>query len=77
MIRILLFLITYFGFENKPKADLRKKTSLADKVNSFIVMYRFELLLIITITFMVFFVLALVFWFPAMDPYTNRFNEVI
>ena len=80
MIRLLLItLLTLFGFENmnKPKYDLRKQVSLMDKIVLWFYMHRFELLLIITITAMVVFVLALVFWFPAMDPYTNRFNEVI
>lgn len=80
MFRLLiLILLNLFGFEDthKPKYDLRKQASLMDKISVWFYRHRFELLLACIITSMILLVLATVLWFPAMDPYTNRFNEVI
>ncbi|MBR1611734.1 MAG: hypothetical protein IJ672_09705 [Methanobrevibacter sp.] len=77
MIRLLI--LTLLGFENmnKPKYDLRRQLTVMDKVNIWFNMHKYELLLLIVIAVMIMTVIALVWWFPAMDPYTNRFSEVI
>ena len=80
MIRLLLItLLTLFGFENmnKPKYDLRKQTSAMDKIVLWFYIHRFELLLAGIIISMILIVLATVLLFPAMDPWNNRFSEVI
>ena len=79
MIRLLLMtLLTLFGFENtnKPKHDLRKQVSLIEKMALWFYTHRFTLLLIIMIIGVICVVVGMALWFPAMDPYTNRFNEV-
>lgn len=80
MIRLLLMtLLTLFGFENttKPKYDLRKQVTLTENVNAWFNRHKYRLLLIIIIVAMIMAVIALVKFFPAMDPWTNRFDEVI
>ena len=77
MIRLLI--LTLLGFENmnKPKDDLRKQTSVMDKIVLWFYIHRFELLLAGIIISMILIVLATVLLFPAMDPWNNRFSEVI
>lgn len=79
MFRLLiLILLNLFGFENnKPKYDLRKQVSVKDKIVLWFYRHRFELLLVGIIIGMVLIVLAIVLWFPAMDPWTNRFDKVV
>ena len=78
MFRLLIILLSLFGFENnKPKYDLHKQVSLMDKISVWFYRHRFELLLACIITSMVLIVLATVLWFPAMDPWTNRFDKVV
>lgn len=76
---VLMTLLSLFGFEdtNKPKYDLRRQVTLMDRVNAWFNMHKYELLLIVIIAVMIMTVVALVWWFPARDPYTNRFSEVI
>ncbi|WP_407415740.1 hypothetical protein [Methanobrevibacter sp.] len=80
MFRLLmLILLNLLGFEDthKPKYDLRKPVSGMDKIRLWFNRHKYEFLLILIIAIMILGVVALVKWFPAMDPYTNRFNEVI
>lgn len=80
MIRLLLMtLLTLFGFENtnKPKYDLHKQVTLTDRINAWFNRHKYTILLIIIAVSMVVGVIALVKWFPAMDPWNNRFDGVI
>ena len=72
----LFLLLNLFGYNIKP-ARLEKKLTLWEKIKEWITIHESELLLIIIIAMVVILVLATVKFFPAMDIWNNRFEEVI
>lgn len=75
---IFLTLLALFGYQVEPTpARLNKKLTTREKINLWVYRHQYELLLLLTVMVMIVFVLALVMFFPAMDGYNNRFQEVI
>lgn len=75
---IFLTLLALFGYRVEPTpARLNRKLSNREKINLWVYRHQYELLLLLTILVIVVFVLALIMFFPAMDNYNNRFQEVI
>lgn len=75
---IFLALLALFGYQVEPTpARLNRKLTNREKINLWVCRHQYELLLLLTILVMAVFVLALVMFFPAMDNYNNRFQEVI
>lgn len=75
---ILLTLINLFGLTPQP-VRLAKKLTFNEKVNLWFDMHLYELLLIIMITVMIIFVLAILVTIPGTESgvYYNKFNGVI
>ena len=75
---IFLSLLALFGYQVEPApARLNKKLTWREKLNIWVYNHQYELLLLITVMVMMVLVLALVMFFPAMDGYNNRFQDVI
>ncbi len=75
---ILLALLALFGYQVEPTpARLNRKLTIREKIKLWFHNHKYELLLLFAIIAMIVFVIALVKFFPAMDGYNNRFQEVI
>ena len=76
---ILLILLNMFGFnlnKNEP-TRLEKKLTFREKLNKWVYIHQYELLLIITILMMVVFVLVAFAVVPPMDIWNNHLDKVI
>ena len=76
---ILVILLSMFGFnlnKNEP-TRLEKKLTFREKLNKWVYIHQYELLLIITILMMVTFVIVAFAVVPPMDMWNNHLHEVI
>lgn len=75
---ILLILLNLLGFGiNQGPARLDRKLTLREKIERWIHIHQYELLLILIFAMMITFVLAVIILVPPMDMWNNHFNEVI
>lgn len=76
---ILLILLNMFGFnlnKNEP-TRLEKRVTFREKVNKWVYIHQYELLLVITILMMVTFVIVAFAVVPPMDMWNNHLQGVI
>lgn len=68
----LFLLLNLFGYHTSPGP-----VRLQEKIMAWVRIHELELLFIIIIAMMIILVLAILMFFPAMDVWNNRFEEVI
>ena len=74
----LFLLLNLFGYTITPEpVRLQKKLTLTEKIRAWVKLHEPELLFILIIAMMIILVLAIIKFFPAMDIWNNRFEEVI
>ena len=75
---IFLALLALLGYQVEPVPKrLNRKLTIREKIKLWFHNHKYELLLLLAIVAMIVIVLALVWFFPAMDGYNNRCGEVI
>jgi len=77
MLRLILILLNLFGYRTVTPVRLEKKMTAGEKINRWFQAHQSELLLVLIIAMMITLVLAMVMFFPAMDIWNNRFEEVV
>lgn len=73
----LFLLLNLLGYNTSEPVRLQKKLTLTEKIRAWVKLHGPELLLITIIAMMIILVLAIIMFFPAMDIWNNRFEEVI
>ena len=78
MFKLILVLLNLLGYRNTvTPVRLEKKMTVGEKINNWIKIHEPQILLVVIIAMMIIIVLLMVKFFPAMDGWNNRFEEVL